>query len=117
MEAGAQEEISAVVLPENSNDVVLWKSQDESVATAFSGKVCAVGDGKAEIIAFSQSGSVQGSVMVQVGKEGKVSEEKGMNGVKTAKSGKASQNALLVIGIGAVFMVGAGMVKNRREIK
>ena len=117
MEAGAQEEISAVVLPENSNDVVLWKSQDESVATVFSGKVCAVGDGKAEIIAFSQSGSVQGSVMVQVGKEGKVSEEKGMNGVKTAKSGKASQNALLVIGIGAVFMVGAGMVKNRREIK
>lgn len=115
MEAGAQEEISVAVLPENSNDVVVWKSQDESVATVFSGKIRAVGNGKAEIIAFSQSGSAQSSIVVQVGEEEQVDEKEKEDGIKTANARKPLQYALLVIGIGAVFMVGAGIMKNRRN--
>lgn len=115
MEAGAQEEISVAVLPENSNDVVVWKSQDESVATVFSGKIRAVGNGKAEIIAFSQSGSAQSGIVVQVGEEEQVDEKEKEDGIKTANARKPLQYALLVIGIGAVFMVGAGIMKNRRN--
>ena len=110
MEAGEQKELSVTVLPEGSNDVVLWKSQDESVATVFSGKIQAVSDGKTEITAFSQSGSVESSITVQVGRE------KEEEGVKPAKSSKSLPAAGLVIGIGAVFMAGAGIIKNRREI-
>lgn len=109
LEAGEQAEVDIIVSPEDSNDVVLWKSQDESVATVFSGKVHAVADGATEIIAFSQSGSVQEKITVQVGEV--ISAE----GAETEKSSKSIPITLIVIGVGTICMAGLGILKDRRK--
>lgn len=51
------------------NDVVLWKTDNPSVATVAYGKICAKGIGSAKITAFSQSGSESCEVEVTVAAE------------------------------------------------
>lgn len=52
--------------PAESNDVVLWKTDDPTVATVAYGKVQAKGIGSTKITAFSQSGSVSCEITVNV---------------------------------------------------
>lgn len=59
-------EITAKVTPSGSNDVVLWKTADPTIATVANGYVRARGIGTTKLTAFSQSGSVTKTVTVAV---------------------------------------------------
>ncbi len=66
MVIGENAVVSATALPSNSNDVVLWSSDDENIATVYRGKIRAKGIGTTTINAFSQSGSAKKSIVVNV---------------------------------------------------
>lgn len=52
--------------PANSNDVILWKSNNGEIASVSNGKIMARAIGSAKITAFSQSGSFQKEITVTV---------------------------------------------------
>lgn len=58
--------LNVVVTPENTNDVVLYKTDDATVATVYNGMLRAKGIGETTITLFSQSGSVEKTVKVIV---------------------------------------------------
>lgn len=53
-------------LPAGHNDVVLYRTDDASVATVYNGNIRARGIGETTITAFSQSGSAQQQITVKV---------------------------------------------------
>lgn len=57
---------NAAVAPENTNDVLLWKTDDYNVATVYNGMIRARGIGTTTITAYSQSGSVVETITVTV---------------------------------------------------
>lgn len=59
-------EMSVSALPENSNDILLYRTDDETVATVYNGMIRARGIGETTVTVFSQSGSVQESITVKV---------------------------------------------------
>ena len=58
--------VNAVSSPASSNDVLLWSSDDESVATVYRGKIRGRGIGSTTVKAFSQSGSFEKTILVNV---------------------------------------------------
>ncbi len=54
------------VMPEDHNDVILWKTDNYNVATVYNGMIRARGIGTATITAYSQSGSVEATITVTV---------------------------------------------------
>lgn len=66
MNVGERKQLTITTEPESSNDVVLYKSSDESVVTVAYGKLHATGSGTAIITIFSQSGSSETTVEVTV---------------------------------------------------
>lgn len=67
IEVGALYETSVKnVLPENTNDIVLWKTDDPSVATVYDGRIRARGIGTTTITAYSQKGGYGKSMTVTV---------------------------------------------------
>lgn len=66
MNLGEISTITTSYAPENSNDVVLWKTSNPSVATVSYGKVRAKGIGQATITAYTQSGSTSVEIPVIV---------------------------------------------------
>ena len=59
IEVGALYETSVKdVLPEDTNDIVLWKTDDPSVATVYDGRIRARVIGTTTIIAYSQKDGV-----------------------------------------------------------
>lgn len=52
--------------PENSNDLVLWKSDNGEIASVSNGKIVARAIGTTKITAFSQSGSLEKEITVTV---------------------------------------------------
>lgn len=66
MKLGEESTVSVSHAPENSNDVVLWKTSNSSVATVAYGKIHAKGIGQATITAFTQSGSTAVEIPVIV---------------------------------------------------
>jgi endoglucanase len=63
---GDNKKLTAEYAPADSNDIVLWKTGDETVVTVFNGNLRARGIGTATVTAFSQSGSVEKTVQVTV---------------------------------------------------
>lgn len=59
-------EITMSYAPENSNDVILWKTADETVATVAYGKIHGKGVGSTIITAYTQNGSVSVDIPVTV---------------------------------------------------
>lgn len=59
-------EAQVTVTPENTNDVLLWKTADPNVATVYNGQIRARGIGTTTITACSQSGSVKETLTVTV---------------------------------------------------
>lgn len=55
--------------PEDSNDVILWKSQDPSVATVAYGKIHGKGVGSTVVTAFTQNGTAAMEIAVTVNPE------------------------------------------------
>jgi len=66
LEIGARKTITCESEPSDTNDVILWKTEDETIATVFKGKVYARGIGTTTITAFTQSGSVEKVIAVRV---------------------------------------------------
>ncbi len=64
--------VTAEKTPADANDLVLWKTSNDTVATVYNGMVHAKGMGSAVITAYSMSGSVAVEIPVVVG--GAVSE-------------------------------------------
>ncbi len=58
--------VNTTVVPEDTNDVVLWSSDNENVATVYRGSIRAKGIGTTTIHAYSQSGSVSKVIQVTV---------------------------------------------------
>lgn len=63
-------ELTVSALPENNNDVLIYRTDDETVATVYNGKIRARGIGETTVTVFSQSGSVQESIAVKVNAAG-----------------------------------------------
>lgn len=59
-------EITTTFEPSNSNDVILWKTDNPDVATAAYGKINAKGAGTATITAFTQNSTVEQQIKVTV---------------------------------------------------
>lgn len=67
LEAGESTEVTVSDrLPEESNDVVLWKSDDAEIASVSNGKITGRAVGTTTITAFSQSGTVEKTITVTV---------------------------------------------------
>lgn len=58
--------VQTVTAPENTNDVVLWKTQDPTVATVAYGKINAKGVGSTVVTAYTQNGTVSQDIQVTV---------------------------------------------------
>ncbi len=66
MKVGEKLTISAEVSPEGTNDVLLWSTEDDTVATVYRGMIRAKGIGTTKIHVYSQSGSVEKTITVIV---------------------------------------------------
>ncbi len=66
IEYGESSTVSAAVEPSNTNDVVLWKSEDDSIATVYRGIIQGNKIGTTYVTAFSQSGSAEERIKVTV---------------------------------------------------
>ena len=60
------EAIEAAITPSDTNDVLLWSTDDPTIATVYNGTVRGRGIGTTTIHAYSQSGSLEKSVTVTV---------------------------------------------------
>lgn len=65
-EADLIEQLGVQAEPEKQDDVILWKTMDESVATVYNGHILARGIGSTAVIAYSQSGSAEKTFTVTV---------------------------------------------------
>lgn len=63
---GEEKTLTATYAPENTNDVVLWSTDNDNVATVFNGKISAKGIGKTTIHVYSQNGEVEKEIAVTV---------------------------------------------------
>ncbi len=66
IEVGGSEKVGVSVRPAESNDVVIWKSDNDDVATVYNGLIQGVKIGTANVTAYSQSGSAQAVIKVVV---------------------------------------------------
>lgn len=66
MKIGDINKLTAEVKPDNTNDVLLWKTADSTVATVSNGNVRARGIGNTTITVFSQNGTVVKEIPVIV---------------------------------------------------
>lgn len=66
MSVGDVQTIIASTQPSSSNDVLLYKSSDETVATVAYGKIRAKGVGTATITVSAQSGAIESTIRVTV---------------------------------------------------
>lgn len=66
LEFGKTYEVEYSVKPENTNDIVLWSTSDDTVATVFGGKIKANGIGSCTISAYTQNSDEKQEIIVTV---------------------------------------------------
>lgn len=66
LEVGSSIKLTADVQPESANDVVLWKSDDDNIATVYRGTISGSRIGTTYVTAFSQSSSAETKIKVTV---------------------------------------------------
>lgn len=66
MKVGEKLTVEAAVAPADTNDVVFWSTEDDSVVTAYRGILQAKSVGTAKVHVYSQSGSVEKIINVTV---------------------------------------------------
>lgn len=67
MTVGDEVTLTASAQPSNTNDVIVWTTDNDDVVTVFNGKIRAKGIGKTTVHAKSLSGSVDKEITVTVG--------------------------------------------------
>lgn len=63
---GDVQTLTVSTAPSGTNDIVLWSTDDDSVATVFNGMIRAKGMGTTKIHVYSQSGSITKEISVKV---------------------------------------------------
>ena len=81
MDMGERQTIQVAAAPENTNDVVVWSTDDDSIATVYKGIVHAKNVGTTTIHVSSLSGSVTRDISVTVKRAPKT--ENSATGIKT----------------------------------
>ena len=66
MKVGEKLALDVAVVPADTNDVVLWSTEDDTVATVYRGIVQAKGIGTTKLHVYSQSGSAEQVITVTV---------------------------------------------------
>lgn len=66
MVIGDSKKLTTEYAPIDTNDVILWKTDDETVATVSNGNIRARGIGTTTLTAFSQSGSIDKTIHIEV---------------------------------------------------
>jgi len=66
LKIGEKISIGCTILPADTNDVVIWNSDNDGIATVFRGIIRARGIGKTSLTVFSQSRSVEKTITVTV---------------------------------------------------
>lgn len=70
LEIGAMYRVEvAASTPEDNNDIVLWRTENPNVATVYNGNIRARGIGTTAVTAYTQSGSVEKTLIVTVAAE------------------------------------------------
>ena len=70
MTVGENVQVSVTaVIPENSNDVIVWKTADDSVATVYNGKIHGKSIGTTTVTAYAFDGKAEKVLQVMVGAE------------------------------------------------
>ena len=72
MKVGEKLTLTAEAAPADTNDVVLWSTEDDTVVTVYRGILQAKSVGTAKVHVYSQSGSVEKVITVTVEAEGSV---------------------------------------------
>lgn len=72
LKVGEKKQIAVTTEPAGNNDVVLWKSDDSSVAAVYNGQVVAKGVGSTTVYAYSQADAYDNSITQKVEKAIKV---------------------------------------------
>ena len=72
LKVGEKKQISVTTEPSGNNDVVLWKSDDSSVAAVYNGQIVAKGFGTTTVYAYSQADAYDDSTTQKVEKAIKV---------------------------------------------
>lgn len=67
MTIGDYTTLTATAEPSDTNDVILWSTDDDKIATVYNGQIHAKGIGKTTVHVYSQSGSVSKDIEVIVG--------------------------------------------------
>lgn len=71
MKAGERVTLAATTVPEATNDIVLWSTDDDAIVTVSNGQLHAKGAGVTTVHAYSQSKSVTKDIQVVVSPSGK----------------------------------------------
>lgn len=66
LKSGESSSVTVTTTPTEANDVVLWRSSDERIATVYNGKIHGKEPGTAIITAVAQSGNVTAEITVTV---------------------------------------------------
>ncbi len=70
MKAGEYQQLTMNVSPESTNDIVLWSTDDDAIATVSNGKIHAKGTGVTTVHTYSQSKSFEKDIKVVVSPSG-----------------------------------------------
>ena len=70
MVVGDKETVKTSLEPKENNDIILWKTDDETVATVYNGKIRAKGVGTTTITATAKDGKIENKVTVTVSAKG-----------------------------------------------
>ncbi len=102
--------------PLNTNDVLLWSTEDDSIATVYRGKIHAKSDGTTKIHVYSQSGSVEKIITVNVGNSAQVSGgESGAGADEAAKLFRLGIIAGVIVLVAAAAGVCLAIIKKKTK--
>lgn len=91
LKVGETAQITATVLPENAEQVVIWSSSDENLATVEDGKITALKEGEVVITAATADGRLKAECKVKITAEG--------SGTGTGDNPKTGEDSHLVLWI------------------
>ena len=91
LKVGETAQITATVLPENAEQLVIWSSSDENLATVEDGKITALKEGDVVITAATADGRLKAECKVKITAEG--------SGTGTGDNPKTGEDSHLVLWI------------------
>ena len=104
LKVGETAQITATVLPENAEQLVIWSSSDENLATVEDGKITALKEGDAVITAATADGRLKAECKVKITAEGS-----GTGTGDNPKTGEGSHLVLWIVCAASLAAAAAGL--------